>query len=314
MHDLKNRLKEARELSWRKFGKGITFYLPGMFSYDGLKGRYPAISITGSYCALQCDHCKGSFLKHMISSETPGDLMDKAMMIAERGDYGILISGGSNREGRLPWQKFIGDIGEIKDKTDLFVSIHSGILDDPTARSLKEAGVDQALIDIIGDDETYQQVCHADFGVSKIIDTMELLTRAGIPVVPHVICGLLKGRMSGEKRALELIASFNPEQIVIVSFMPLPGTPLYGIAPPVAEDVVEIIAEARSLMPDACISLGCARRRGDIRLEKLAIDAGVNRMALPSEETLSHAESYGLEIRYQKTCCSVSRDFSRDMW
>jgi hypothetical protein len=37
-------------------------------------------------------------------------------------------------------------------------------------------------------------------------------------------------------------------------------------------------------------------------------------MALPSEEAIGHAKDYGLEIRYQKSCCSVSRDFSKEMW
>ncbi|MFC1819597.1 hypothetical protein ACFLZG_00730, partial [Thermodesulfobacteriota bacterium] len=70
----------------------------------------------------------------------------------------------------------------------------------------------------------------------------------------------------------------------------------------------------RLTMPDVKISLGCARKRGDIRLEVLAIDAGVNSMALPSEEALEHAKRCGLEVRYQRTCCSVSRDLSRDKW
>ena len=310
MYNLDNILKEAREISWQRFGKRLTMYLPGMFSYDGLRGKYPAISITGSYCELQCDHCKGAFLPRMISAKTSEQLADKAFRLAGNGKHGILISGGCNRNGRLPWQRFIGAIGEIKEKTDLFVSIHCGILDYSTARGLKEARVDQALIDVIGDDETYQQICHVDHGVSKIMDTMESLKKVGIPMVPHVICGLLYGKIISERKALKMISMFDPQQLVVVSLMPMPGTPLWGTAPPEAEEVAQIIAEARLLMPDTRISLGCARRRGDIRLEILAIDAGINRLALPSEDAVAHAEKYRLEIRYQKTCCSVSRDFS----
>jgi hypothetical protein len=39
------------------------------------------------------------------------------------------------------------------------------------------------------------------------------------------------------------------------------------------------------------------------------VDAGVNRMALPSDEAVERARSYGLDIRYQKTCCSVPADW-----
>ena len=57
-----------------------------------------------------------------------------------------------------------------------------------------------------------------------------------------------------------------------------------------------------------------ARRRGDALMEILAIDAGINRMALPSDEALERANAYGLEIRYQKSCCSVSIDSSGEAW
>jgi uncharacterized radical SAM superfamily protein len=314
MHDLYLQLKQAREISWQRFGKRLTVYLPGMFSYDGIKGKYPAISITGSYCGLQCDHCKGAFLPRMVPAKTPEELVTEGISLASEGNHGILISGGCDREGRLPWQRFIRAIGEIKERTDLLVSIHSGILDESTAKDLKGAGVDQALMDVIGDDKTYRQVCHVDFGVSKITETMEFLTKAGISIIPHVICGLGYGRITDEKKALQMISPYSPEQVVIVSLMPLPGTPMWDITPPSAGEVGDIISRARLLMPDTRISLGCARKRGDINLEITAIDAGVNRMALPSEEALSHAKAYGLDITYQKTCCSVSKDLFGEKW
>ena len=116
MNNLEDRLKEAREISWQKFGKQLTVYLPGMFSYNGLKGKYPAISITGAYCGLQCDHCKGAFLPRMISAKTSEQLAEIAIGLADKGNHGILITGGSDLKGRLPWQRFISAIGEIKDR------------------------------------------------------------------------------------------------------------------------------------------------------------------------------------------------------
>jgi len=314
MYHLENRLEQARDLSWQIFGRRLTFYLPGMFSYDGLKGDYPSISITGNVCELQCDHCRGALLRDMIPAETPEQLADKAIRIAEEGNQGILISGGCDKEGRLPWQRFIPVIKEIKDTTDLFISIHCGLLDEHTAHDLKDAGVDQALINVIADNDDYHQICHADSGVRKIVYTMKSLNKAGISIIPHVLCGLRYGMISSELKAIEMISMFNPEQVIIISLLPMSGTPLWGTTIPEAEQVALIIAEARLLMPQVRIGLGCARRRGDSRLETLAIDAGVNRIALPSEEAIGHAKDYGLEIRYQKSCCSVSRDFSKETW
>ena len=309
-----NSLKRARELSWQRFGKVLTVFLPGMFNYFGHRGRYPAISITGNACQLNCDHCMATTLEPMIAAESPNKLLEKAMDLDRRGNHGILISGGCDPDGKLPWAGFIPAIREIKEKTDLFISVHCGILDDETALSLREAGIDQALLDVIGDDETYKGICHVDFGVYKILRTMESLEMAGIPIIPHILCGLFFGKMRGEKKAVEMVARFDVHQLVIVSLMPIPRTPLWGSETPKAEEVAEIIVEARLMRPEMQIGLGCARKRGDSRMEILAIDAGINRLALPSMEALSHAREYGLEVRYQSTCCSVSRDFSGKDW
>jgi uncharacterized radical SAM superfamily protein len=250
----------------------------------------------------------------MLRTETPERLVTQCLELSKKGQHGVLISGGCDLSGRLPWRDFIPAIRAIKRRTNLFVSIHSGLVDTSQARLLKAAGVDQALIDAIGDDETFQQVYHVPFGVERIQDSMAALQTAGLPMVPHIVCGLNKGKLKGEKAAVQMVAGFDVEQLVIVSLMGIPGTPFFRIRPPASEDVAGLIADARQLMPATRISLGCARQRGNSRMETLSIDAGVNRMALPSEDAIARAKEYGLTIRYQKTCCSVTRDLSTPDW
>lgn len=314
MSEFDQRLKAARELSWQRFGKKIVFYLPGMFVLNGTRGLYPAISITGNECALKCDHCRGKILHSMLQAPTPEKLVSKCLELDVRGNHGVLISGGCDLSGRLPWDRFIPAIEKIKTLTNLFVSIHSGLLTGSQADDLKKVGVDQALIDVIGDDETFKKIYHLPFGIDRIYDTLVSLERAGLPVVPHIVCGLNYGIMKGEGQALEMIADFNVEQLVIVSLMRILGTPAQQAVPVAAEAVADLIARARFKMPATRISLGCARKRGDYRLETLAIDAGVNRMALPSDEAVARARNHHLEIYYQKTCCSVSRDIFGPPW
>jgi uncharacterized radical SAM superfamily protein len=307
-------LKAARETSWANLGKEITLYLPGMFSYDGAKGRYPGISITGSDCALSCDHCGASILKTMIPAGKPADLVQKCIQLEKKGNHGVLLSGGCSKEGKLPWQEFVDAISEIKEKTNLFISVHSGLIGYKEAAALKKAGVDQALIDVIGDDETYRKVYHVPFGVAEIEKTMAALRNAGLSTIPHVVCGLDYGRITGEEAALEMISRFSVEQLVIVSLMPLTGTKMKKAVSPDAHEVAHIIAKARTLMPKTVMSLGCARQRGNVLMETLAIDAGINRMALPSGDAILRAKHHGLEIHYQKTCCSVPTNFESQSW
>lgn len=308
------RLQAARELSWKHLGKTIIFYLPGMFRLDGATGKYPALSITGGDCVLGCDHCQGTILNSMIHIESSDQLVSRCRRLAAKGSHGVLISGGCNAEGRLPWDPFIPAIKAIKTETDLFISVHSGLVDDLQAFRLKQAGVDQALIDVIGDDETFKTVCHVPFGVNRIETAMASLQRAKIPIVPHIVCGLHYGKIRGEKNAVAMISRFRVQQVVIVSLMTIPGTPMVQARHPAPEAVADIIAEVRFAMPQTPISLGCARRRGNSRMEVMAIEAGVNRLVLPSEEAVERAAAYGLNIRYQQTCCSVSRDLSGPFW
>lgn len=314
MSEFEQRLRAARELSWHHFGRKIVFFLPGMFVVNGVRGKYPAISITGTKCTLMCDHCRGKLLESMLQAPTPEKLVALCLELDRKGNDGVLISGGCDPWGRLPWKRFLAAIKEIRQRTGLYISVHSGLVDDDDPAALKQAGVDQALIDVIGDDGTFNKMYHVPFGIERIRDAMASLQRAGLPMVPHIVCGLDYGVFKGEGRAVDMIADFRVEQLVIISLMGIPGTPACGAVSPEAEAVADLIARARMKMPATLISLGCARKRGDYRLETLAIDAGVNRMALPSDEAIAWARHLGLEIHFQKTCCSVTRKTFCPSW
>lgn len=307
-------LRLAREQSWKRFGRSVTFYLPGMFHLDGATGRYPALSITGARCSMGCDHCRGRILRTMLDLDEPERLVEKCLELDARGERGVLLSGGCDPEGRLPWGRFLKALEEVRLRTNLLLSVHCGLVDEPTARALRGVGVDQALIDVVGDDETYRDVCHSRGGVQRIRESMAALQAAGLPLVPHIVCGLNHGRIVGERLAIDMVAEFQVEQLVFVSLMPLSGTPMNRVRPPEAGVVATLIAEARLRLPEVRLSLGCARQRGNREMETLALRAGVNRMALPSDEALAEARALGLDIRFQDTCCSVSQDLSETSW
>lgn len=295
-------------------GRRITFYLPAMFLLDNMAGKYPAVSVTGGACALSCDHCNGVILQSMIPAVSPEALVARAHALRARGMQGMLVSGGCDAQGRLPWKDFAPAIRRIKDETGLIVSAHAGFPDTAQAELLRRSGVDHVLVDVVGDDDTLGRVCHAPFGVERVRSGLLALRDAGLSVVPHIVCGLHYGRMQGEMRALELIAAIDPALLVVVSLMPLPGTPMRAVTPPAGEVVAEVLREAGRLMPLVPRSLGCARPRGARRLERLVLREGVDRMAVPSAEAVAYADELGYDIRFQKTCCCVGMDLSGPTW
>jgi uncharacterized radical SAM superfamily protein len=288
------------------FGTDFTFYLPGMIRYGRRRGRYAAISITGDQCRLLCEHCRGLLLEPMLKVTSPEQLLKKCRGLKQSGNTGILLSGGADREGRLPWRRYVETIRKIKQETGLFISAHVGFPDLDTCRELKAAGLNQALIDVIGDDDTATQVYHLE-GLARVTDSLRNIVQSGLELVPHIVAGLHYGAQRGEVQALELIRGLPLAGLVVVALSPLKGTPMADAPPPSAMAVARLMAKARVKLPKTPIALGCERPRNQEGrlLERLALRAGATRMAVWSEDAVRAAREFGLDPRFQPTCCSV---------
>lgn len=298
----------------RHFGRRIDFHAPGLKRYatEELEQRAPerftAVSLTGSKCALQCDHCKSSVLDGMRAIPEGQSLFDVAQSLAARGGRGLLVSGGMSADGRVPHLEHIAAIARVKRELGQKVILHTGLVDDAAACAMKSAGVDGAFIDVIGSDETIREVYHlkkktvADFEAS-----LDSLCRAGLEVVPHIVLGLHYGRMRGEERALEIVARHPVSALILVILMPILSTPMRGVEPPTPEEVGTFFARARLRLPSTPVYLGCARPGGlhKRQTDRLAVDMGLNGIAYPAEGVVAYARERGLEPSFHEACCSI---------
>ncbi len=289
----------------------IRFYAPSFVHYKNKYFRsphvtFPSISITGSSCSLKCKHCNGRVLDTMVPSMTPEGLFDVCEKLKKDGALGCLISGGCLPDGSVPIDKFIDAIAKIKQELDITVVVHTGVIDLQTAKRLKAAGVDAALIDIIGSDETIREIYHLNVTVSDYEKSLQAFHDSGIPFVPHVLVGLHYGELKGELEALKMMAKYSPSAVITIAFMPIHGTPMENVSPPEPEDIARILASARLLMPETPIVLGCMRPKDESRknIDLLAVKAGVDAIAFPVEEAIQLAESLNLGVSFSSLCCS----------
>ena len=307
--DLKQLMQQARELSWQRFGPKLKIYTPGMFVAYGERGRYPAISITAKECAQNCLHCGGKLLQTMPSATSSEELIALGQRLWREGQAGMLLSGGTDGTGRLPWTGLLPGIKELSQTTGLILTAHVGRVDAPTAMALKEAGVIQALVDVVGDDETARQVLRLSDGLDAQREALAACQEAGLELVPHLILGLYHGRMRAEEKALEIVSGLKGlKRLVHVVLMPLKGTAFAEISPVGVEEAAHFMARARLALPDIMHHLGCARPRGRYRyqLDALAVELGINALALPSDTAIAKAEELGVDISFDTTCCSLA--------
>jgi len=294
----------------------IHFYAPSFMYYKtsyycSSPKDFPTISITGKGCALECKHCEGKVLETMYPANTPEKLFNLCLQLKHDGASGCLISGGCLPNGSVPIENFVDAIERVKRELGLTVFVHTGIIDFDTAKKLRKAGVDAALIDVIGSDETIREIYNLNISIKDYEDSLSALHDSGITFVPHVIVGLHYGKLRGELHALEMISRYKPSALVIIAFMPIHGTKMAGIEPPEPVDIARVITAARLKFPETPLVLGCMRPKGKHRskMDILAIEAGVDAIAFPAEEAIKFAENQGYKIVFSSFCCSqIYRD------
>jgi uncharacterized radical SAM superfamily protein len=242
----------------------------------------------------------------MHSANTPEKLFDLAVRLKQHGALGCLLSGGCLPDGSVPLKQFIPTIEKIKRDLGLTVFVHTGIIDLATAVALKSAGVDAALIDVIGSDETIKRICNLNVTVKDYATSLKALQEAGLNLVPHVIVGLHDGKLEGEFQALTMISSVEPSAVVVIAFMPIPGTAMAKVKPPQPADIAKVTATARLMFPQTPLVLGCMRPKGKHRAETdvLALKAGVDAIAFPSEDAVKYAETQGYAQSFSPYCCA----------
>jgi len=302
---------EARQ---SRFPDVIEFYAPGLKRWQTSEWkptnprRFLPVSVTGSACALQCDHCQSKVLDGMISVRAGSNLYELARTLKAQGSQGLLVSGGSGRNGTVPHLPHLVHVPRIRDELGMKVIVHSGVVTPELADGLAAAGVDGVMLDIIGADETIRDVYHLDLSVTDFERSLALLADAGLRIIPHIVLGLHYGRFLGEHRALDIVARYPVSTLILVVLVPLVGTPMADLPPPPLQDVVEFFGTARLAMPDTKVNLGCARPLGDMKvaLDQAAVDHGLNGIAYPAEGIIDYARSRGLEPKLYEYCCSLT--------
>jgi hypothetical protein len=282
------------------------------YSSDELQGcaknSFPAFSITAGACALMCDHCEAKILDPMIPATSPEMLDAKVRDLIMLQDLqGFLLSGGSNRRNEIAYQRFYPVIEGLKrDFPHLRIAIHTALTDPTRARAMADCGVDTAMMDVIGAQETINEVYHLDRSVDDFEATLAALSDTSMEIVPHIVIGLHYGRILGEANALDIVARHKTHALVLVVVMPFYAAKGTFVTPDTS-DVGRIFQTARARLPDRQVLLGCARPPGMHKriTDAYAVMAGLDGIAFPADGALAVAQAIGRPSHQEHACCSI---------
>ncbi|MCD6450174.1 MAG: radical SAM protein [Thermotogaceae bacterium] len=231
------------------------------------------VSVTGNFCPMNCKHCGGVYLKHMIP-------VQKMEEFAKDGRKIFLISGGITKDGRIPFDNHYILLKTLKEKYNLRYNFHIGFpLEFP--EKVDELA-DVVSADFYADPEVLKEV----YGIERSIkDQLDIITSFKKPVVPHITIGVLCGKITHEYRALDILSDYF-SSIVLNVFIPTRGTFYENCPPPDIEEAEKIFRYARRKFK--AVFLGCMQPKGSYRTKlqrKLSFIDGITKPVLEKANT-----------------------------
>jgi uncharacterized radical SAM superfamily protein len=212
-----------------------------------------------------------------------------------------LISGGCDPAGRVPVLAHADAVRAWRPGRTM--NWHVGFVNEAEMQAIAPL-VDVVSFDFVGDDRTIREVYGTGRTVEDYVETYRLLRRYA-RTLPHVTIGLRGGDLGHELPAHHRLQELGADGLVLLVFMPTPGTRYADRPPPEPAVVADIMAEARLRFLDVPLYLGCMRPKGTYRnqLDPLAVRAGINVIVSPSRPARDLAAELGLSARNIRECC-----------
>ena len=237
------------------------------------------LSIKTGGCPEDCGYCPQSV--HYDTGVEAGKLMERdavldAARTAQANGATRFCMGAAWRE---PKDRDIEKVAELVSAVKglgLETCCTLGMLTDPQAVALKDAGLDYYNHNLDTAPEAYGRIIHTrDY--QERLDTLSRVRDAGI----NVCCGGIVGMGESRRERAGLIAQLAnlepyPESVPINELVQVEGTPLHGTEKLDPLEFVRTIAVARITMPKARVRLSAGRQQMSEAVQALCFLAGAN--------------------------------------
>ncbi len=225
------------------------------------------INAKSGRCAENCAFCAQSAHHKTAAPTYPLKSREEIIQGAHRAEaegshcYGIVTSGTRVREGE-EFERILSAIREIRATTSIEPSASLGLLDEPTARALREAGCVTYHHNLETARSFFPSIC-STHDYEEDVQTVRLAKAVGM----KVCCGGIFGLGESLEQRVEMaftIRELGVDSVPLNFLNPIAGTPLEGKTDLTPLDCLRIIALFRYLLPDRRISV-CGGREPNLR-------------------------------------------------
>jgi len=224
-----------------------------------------------AFCAQSAHHSTDAPVYPLVQEER---LLESARAAETNGSacFGIITSGTTVNGTEL--EQILAALRRIRQETTILPSCSLGIIDEETARKLKDAGMDTYHHNLETAASFFPSIC-TTHAYEDDVNTVRAVKKAGVKVCCGGIFGL--GETAAQRVEMALTLKELDVDSVPINFLnPIEGTRLEGAANISAIDCLKTIAIYRMILPDKRITV-CGGREKNLRdLQSWIFFAGAN--------------------------------------
>ncbi len=238
------------------------------------------LSVKTGGCPEDCAYCpQSSHYETEVGPEkmlSVDDVLSAARRAREQGSTRFCMGAAWREVKDGPAFDRVLDMVRGVKELGLEACVTLGMVSEPQARQLKEAGLDAYNHNLDTSRENYRSIISTR-SFDDRLRTLEAVRSAGITVCSGGIIGM--GESSDDRcEMLRTLANLDPqpESVPINALVRVPGTPLENLPPIDPLDLVRMVACARILIPGARVRLSAGRTELTREAQVLAMYAGAN--------------------------------------
>jgi biotin synthase len=224
-----------------------------------------------AFCAQSAHHSTDAPVYPLVQEDR---LLESARAAESSGSacFGIITSGTTVNGAEL--EQILAALRRIRQETTILPSCSLGIINEETARQLKDAGMDTYHHNLETAESFFPSIC-TTHPYQDDVDTVRAVKKAGLKICSGGIFGL------GESAAQRVEMAFTLKELdvdsVPINFLnPIEGTRLEGASNISAMECLKTVAIYRMILPDKRITVCGGREKNLGDLQSWIFFAGAN--------------------------------------